>query len=263
VGFVDAASVVLPAPSAAPGTSSAPPAAGSELSLPGDPPAAGSMNGEDRATPRSRSGKDRSNPYVARIKALGGYNFFSVKDVNTLLSSDLLKYGWNLGAEAQVFIGSLLVVTARFERLQCSAFARDSSQSHVYQIDSGAWSALGGLELTVASTGKVSVHIGALAGMGLSQTITATDLSSAAPNVTTMSSKGFAGLAKLDVHYQATSALGLFLEGGYRLQKSPPMQPTDSPNGSQIFKDQTSGLYVPVTLDYSGPFGGGGLSISF
>jgi hypothetical protein len=183
--------------------------------------------------------------------------------VNTLLSSEVLKYGLSFGAEAQVLATSLFTITGRFERIQGGVFARDSSQSHVYQIDTGAWTALGGVEVTLASGPRLSVHLGALAGVGLSSTITATDLSSNAPNVTTMSSTSFAGLAKLDVHWLVTGPLGFFIEGGYRLQKSPLMQPTDSPNGSQIFKDQTTGVYVPVSLNYSGPFVGGGLSVSF
>jgi hypothetical protein len=250
VGFVDANSVVVAAP-AAPAS-----AEGAEPSLPGDTPPS------EPGAPRSR--RDRAEAYSMRIKALGGYNFFSVKDVNLLLNSDsLLRFGYSFGAEAQVFLSPLFSITARGERIQCGAFARDSAQSHVYQIDTGAWTAMGGVEVTLARTGKVSAHIGVLGGVGLSSTITATDLSAAAPNVTTMSSLGYAGIAKLDAHVQATGALGFFVEGGYRLQKTPAMQPSDSPNGSQIFKDQTTGVYVPVTLDYSGPFAGAGLSVSF
>lgn len=196
-----------------------------------------------------------------RVKMLGGYNLFSVGDVNALLGADVLKNGFNLGGEANFLFTPDLALVLRLERVFMTVFARDTKTNHTFQMDLSSWPLMLGLELALTSSPKFSTHFAVMGGLGLVTGLTATDLSEPSPNVTQLGTTTFAGLAKLDASYVIYKGLAGFLEIGYRYVRTPQVIPAESQAGSDVLKSK--GEFVPVAIDLSGPYASLGLSFTF
>jgi uncharacterized protein YgiM (DUF1202 family) len=259
IGFVAADALVLqavPSEDAPSQAASAPPPADSGI--------APSEMHRPTLSNESAFRNTKSRRYI-RIKAIGGYNFFSVGDVNTLLSANVLQFGFSAGGEIDFMFTQDLAFVIRIEKVFKSVFAQDQKTLKSFSMNLSSYPVMAGLNLALTSDTKWSTHFAVMGGLGLLTDLTAIDLSDAAPNVTEMTSTTFTGVAAFDLTYSFSKTWSVFAEVGYRyLQTSPiiPGTPT-SANGAAIFEAPNTQAFSPVSLNLSGPFVGGGMSVSF
>jgi hypothetical protein len=254
IGFVSADALILEAPAAPPDESGTQDLLAPPPKAPGAPPS-------PPPSPFSRRERVGSKKHV-RVKVFGGYDFFSVNDVNTLLQATLLQFGFSAGGELSYLVTPNLAIVLRGERIFKSAIARDLKSLQGYQMDVSSLPVMLGAELTLSKTRSFSSHVTVMGGLGLSTKLQATSVDDVAPNVTTVTAQPITAVGKLDFTYFFDDVWSLFFEGGYRYLKTSQLTPADSPNGSQIFKDPNTSAFVPVALDLSGPFVGLGLAIT-
>jgi opacity protein-like surface antigen len=242
IGFVQADTLVLePMPDL------------SDTSLP-DPVSASA------ATPGAEK-KARRSAVLVRLKALGGYNFFSLSDVNTLLGADVIKYGYSAGGQFEFVISPALAAVVRAEYLFKNVSARDRVADKVYDISVSSVPVMAGFNITLGSAPTWSCYLGVLGGLAPPTQLSATSTSEAEPNVTASSAMAYAGMAKLEVDYSIGKHFSVFGEGGYRYLATAQLTPSVAGNGSSIF--QSGGSDVPISISLSGPFVGLGAGIAF
>jgi hypothetical protein len=215
--------------------------------------------------PRSQRQRQAQQPRFRRykVKAIGGYDFFSVADVNTLFSANVLQFGYSAGVEFEYVVLPEWALVFRAERLFKSVLARDSNTLKSFDMSISSNPLMLGGEYTVSDNGIFSAHVALLGGIGLVTDLRATDLTDNPPNVTDMSALAYTGLLKADVTYSINKTWTVLAEAGYRYLATPQITPADSQNGSQIFKDPKTQAYIPLSLSLSGPFIGVGVGAAF
>jgi hypothetical protein len=212
--------------------------------------------------------RQRPSRQYLRFKALGGYDFFKSGDINSLYDADVLKFGYSMGLEMEYLFTPDLAMVVRFERVFKSVLGRDRNTTQKYDLQLGSWPLMTGVELTLTNgisnkTGKGLVtHFAVLGGIALQTQLTAEALSQSEPNITELSSPAFTGIARVDASYSFSRAFSLFAEGGYRYLKTTDLIPALAVNGSAIFQS-AAGVFIPVSLDLSGPFVGAGAAMTF
>jgi hypothetical protein len=251
VGFVVADSLILQAnPSDAPPT-----------------PESVAMPAVPGGTPKATSSRESPNSFGERkhmrAKLLGGYNFFSVGDVNTLFGASVLQFGYSVGAEFDFVFTPALAMVIRVERLSKGVVARDLKSLETFNMELSSLPLMAGVEYTITSTPRLSTHATLLGGLALQTGLQSTDLNQLTPNVTEFSSSTFTVVLKADATYSFNKTWSAFAEAGYRYLKAPQTIPATSVNGSTIFKDAATQAFVPISLDLSGPFIGLGAGVSF
>lgn len=210
--------------------------------------------------------RNRNRKKMIRLKLLGGYNFFSVGDVNNLLSANVLQFGFNAGGEIDFLFTQDLAMVVRLERVFKSVFAQDQRTTTAFDMSLSSIPLMVGLELTLTNDTKFSSHFTVMGGLAMLTDLTSTDINANVPNVTEMTSTTFTGVAKFDFTYAFNKTWSAFAEAGYRYLKTGQITPSTptTVNGSQIFQDpNNAGNYIPVSLDLSGPFVGLGVGFAF
>ena len=261
IGFVPSDALVLQAIAA--DDASAPPPM-QVAPAPSAPAAAGAPADGGRPTLSNESAfrNSKSNRKFIRVKALGGYNFFSVGDVNTLLNANVLQFGFSAGGEIDFMFTQDLAFVIRIERVFKSVFGQDQKTLKSFNMNLTSYPVMAGLNLALTSGPKWSTHFAVMGGLGLLTDLTAIDLSDPAPNVTEMTSTTFTGVAAFDLTYSFTKTWAVFAEAGYRYLQTSQIIPGAVENGSQIFENPNTGSFTPVSLNLSGPFIGFGLMVS-
>ncbi|MGK5084049.1 SH3 domain-containing protein [Bdellovibrionota bacterium FG-1] len=201
-----------------------------------------------------------------RFKILGGYNFFSMGDLNTLFgATSVMQSGYSFGGEFNWLVTHKITLVLRGEKVFKGVLARDTSTTSSYQLDLSSYPVAVGAEFKLTHSPKFSISLAILGGLAFSTDLTSTAVSAVAPNVTDLSATAFSGLAKLEGAFLLTKNLSVFAEVGYRYLRTVQMIPSTSAavNGSAIFKDPNTQNFVPVSLDLSGPLVSAGLALSF
>jgi uncharacterized protein YgiM (DUF1202 family) len=209
--------------------------------------------------------RNKSTRRFVRLKAIGGYNFFSVSDVNSLLNANVLQFGFSAGGEIDFLFTPDLAFIIRVERVFKSVFAQDQKTLKSFSMNLTSYPVMAGLNLALTSDTHWSTHFAVMGGLGLLTDLTAIDLSDTAPNVTEMTSTTFTGVAAFDLTYSFNKTWSVFAEAGYRYLQTSQIIPgtSASANGAGIFESPNTTNFVPVTLNLSGPFIGAGLGVSF
>lgn len=255
LGFIATESlIVAPLPATEDASVPAPPAAPS-------PPVASAPASANEPDPRKRAPRQR-----IRLRALGGYGFFSVGDVNDLFQAAVLRFGFHYGGEMGFLFTPRLAAVARFESVFKQQSVRSLNTLRIYDLSLSSYPAMAGLELAITNDRRISTHFAILAGLALRTSLASTDTGSVEPNVTEQSAHAFTGVAKLDISYALGTSWSVTGEVGYRYLKTPLVAPSAADagvSGSEIFKDPTTGAFVPVSLDLSGPFLSAGVAFSF
>jgi hypothetical protein len=196
-----------------------------------------------------------------RIKALGGYDFFDVGDVNDHLSANVLRFGYGAGLELEYPVMPWLAAVARVEYLFKAVAAHDGSTNKDFEMSVSSWPIVLGAQATLLTWESWSAHASLLAGLAPLTRISATSTSDSEPNVTEFSALGYTGVAKLDVAYSLNATWAFFAEAGYRYLTTSAQTPSLEGAGSSIF--QSGGEYVPIRINLSGPFVGLGVALAF
>ncbi len=265
LGFVPADQLLLQAPPSEEAPVQAPPQ-GSDLSTPGSMPQGLPEQRVGSARPAALGEapfRDKPLKKHLRLKGFGGYNFFSVTDGNGLFQADALKYGFNAGGEFAFMFTPDLAMVVRLEKMFKSVFARDTATLKTFQIDVSSIPFQMGIELTLIRDRRLSTHFSILGGLAVQTLLQSTALNEDAPNVTEHSAQAFTGMAKVDLTWHLGSTFSLFLEGGYRYLKTVQIVPGTSVNGSSLYKDALTQSFIPIAIDLSGPFVGGGIGVTF
>lgn len=212
--------------------------------------------------PRASRGGSARSRYVS-VKLLGSGGLLGGSEVNAQLDANVMKMGMAFGAEATAWINEWLGVVVRGEYLFNSITLTDQS-NRSFLISYSAIPLQGGLQAEWGRGTSFSFGGAILGGFapkaGLTSTLTSGDNSVMALSTTAMAFTG-----KLDAAYNFGKHFSIFLEGGYRYLKSKQAVPTEMTTGGDLFTDDgtTAGDFVPVALDFSGLFGGGGLMFHF
>ncbi|MGK5087478.1 outer membrane beta-barrel protein [Bdellovibrionota bacterium FG-2] len=191
----------------------------------------------------------------------GGLSLFSLSDANALIGFDGLKNGLSFGGELGFWPTRYLGFILRTEYLSKSVAATETTSAVEYSFGAQSLPVYLGINLRFLNEKKVSASLSLLPGYTLSNDLSGTASSLTAPNVTTFSAKSVTFLGKIDFWRILSQRFFLFAEGGYRYSKSAAITPTTIGAGSTVF--QSGGIYTPVSLNFSGPFGDGGVGLRF
>lgn len=199
---------------------------------------------------------------MIRLRGVGGMDFFSVADVNSLLGFDGIKSGYNYGGEAAIRLTQTLSLALRFENVFKKVVARDTATLKTYQLDLSSSPMMIGAELELSRERHYALYLSALGGLGMNTKLLSTSLNEAAPNETELKDHAYTGLIKMTLDWAVAKSVSASLEGGYRLLKTDPITPaTLEGAGKEIFTQNNA--YVPVAIDLSGIVVGAGVSFSF
>ncbi len=196
-----------------------------------------------------------------RFRFLGGLNFFSVGDVNTLFNFDELKLGFHGGMEFNLLLKSDIALVVRFERIFKTVVATDSVSRKSFQLDLNSTPVTTGVELLLSKDKKFFTQFVILGGLGIQTGLTSTALNEGAPNLTGYLDHAFTAMAKINGNWTLNKTWFFFGELGYRVLKTRTMaSPGVAGAGQEAFK--ANNVFVPIALDLSGPFAGFGLAVS-
>jgi hypothetical protein len=270
VGWIDSAGVnkeaPLPPPEAelpqsakmppAPDTLSSPGASETKETSPENIPYE-DIKSTDRPVVESREQEAKPKPHrhPYELKAFGGIQKIQFTEVNNLLGTTVFSATKYFGIQFGVPLEERLLAVIRIERLT------NSTSAGATNLSLSSTPVTAGLSYAFVKQKPILLQGSVLLGPAFSTTLDATATDLAAPNMTELSTTAFTELLKLDLGMQLSSAVELFIEGGYRFLKTSSVGPTTTVNGSALF--QSNGVNVPVPLDLSGPFIGGGLGFFF
>ena len=107
----------------------------------------------------------------------------------------------------------------------------------------------------------VQFGIGGYLGLGPNTQYSAIASNKDTPNETNYSGNAFHILLRTSLILKISEMSQLFAEGGYRYLNTGSLSVSKTGNGSSVFA--SNGDTAPVAVNLSGPFLGGGLSLSF
>lgn len=185
------------------------------------------------------------------LRLLSGYSFFKLGDVDSVLgTSGLIRNGFGYGGELGIFVTRSIALLFRYEQLQkkSNLTYAATGRSFSFSLTSTPWMA--GLEWELIRTPDNFFGLALLGGTASGTQLTSTEGAAATPNQTVFVDKPVAALLKADLGWFLNSWSVFYFEAGYRYQKSKKLTPGTAGNGADIF--QSSGVYVPIALDFSG-----------
>jgi hypothetical protein len=192
------------------------------------------------------------NPY--EIKAYVGIQKVSLSDVNNLLGTTVVNTMPYFGAQFGLPLSGSLNLLFRVDHLTASATAVGDS----FSLSSTPL--MLGFEYAFYRRKTFFMQASVLTGVALANTLDATASSQPTPNLTELSATSFTEMLKIDAGYDLSRVFSIYAEAGYRFLKSESVGPSIVGNGSSVFQN-SSGSYVPVPVDFSGPFIGIGLDV--
>ncbi len=197
------------------------------------------------------------------FEVFGGLSLFKYSEANALIASDFngIQNGLSFGGELGFWPTRVFGFILRAEYLSKAVIANESTTNTDYNIGATSLPIYLGINLRFLNEKKVSASLSLLPGYTLINQLTGRASALPASDQTVFSAKALSYLAKLDLAVSLTQKLFVFGEGGYRYSKSASITPTTAGAGCVIF--QTSGAYVPISLNSSGPFFDGGLGLRF
>lgn len=223
----------------------------------------GGRSGESLAAQRagySFMDEDLLHPRKKRVRfrLLGGADMFTLTEISNQLGFGTLSNGMYYGGEFQVRLSHYLLLLIRLENVKKSLNAQDDATNRDYQIDVSSLPISAGLGIEFALGESLSFQMNGLAGVGVSTEFKSTSLDESTPNETVLSSQPFTWIAQVSLNYHLSETIIFLLEAGYRSLLTSKLTPTQSVNGSELFK--TSGSFVPLPINLSGTFFGAGLA---
>lgn len=198
------------------------------------------------------SGEERRHPLMS---AFFGLQNVHLSDLNHLLGASPLSWNTDFGVQLDVPLSRHLFWSSRLEHLSGSG----SDASYTYSTVSTPLTS--GLSYAIYRKRGSMVRVSALIGVGIATRLDATADHQGAPNITEFSSTAFTQLAKLDMIFPVGVRTGFVFEGGYRGLASPSVGASVTGNGSSAF--QVNGISRPISIDLSGVFFLGGLTLQF
>ena len=205
---------------------------------------------DDEGISRTRS-KKNANPKF-RLKALGDFNFYNASGIITNFNG--LNLGYEFGLEIHYILNSSFSLALRGEYIFNSVNLTDSVSGNVFLIGTSAMPLQIGLVNTIADEDVFSIFLGVFGGYSPVTQVSSTLVSSTSASA--VSAATLTGLAKLEVDIRFYKRWALFLEGGYRFLQTGVLVPPTTGSGVSVFTSTFS-------INYNGPFFGGGLGVAF
>jgi hypothetical protein len=205
--------------------------------------------------------KLRLGAETIRFRAFGGMNFFQAREVNEFLSLGSLANGFGYGGELHLTFSPELALVVRAERMIKSVVAQDEASTQVFDIGVSSVPVMLGLEWTLARERGYAFYLGGLAGVGVNTTLSSTLVQTPANPIdsTRFVSNGLAGLVRGVLAYQATAAVQLYAEAGYRFLATTTGAPVGEGTGKEMWQD--GGEYRPLRVDQGGFTGAVGFAL--
>ena len=196
----------------------------------------------------------------ARARLMGGLDFFSASDVNTLYGFDALKTGLYFGGEFAWMVSPKVAIGLRVETLSKSVSASDASTGTDFDIQIKSMPVMVGPEFDLHRSRDWQIGFAAYVGLGLSTSLTSTASNLSGSNVTVLDGGGLTALGKFNFTKVFSKNFGAFLELGYRYLPGSAKTPSTAGNGSYIFREggSAAGTLLNASLNLNGPVAGFG-----
>lgn len=217
---------------------------------------------------------DPDSVKTASIRLGSGVGFGHFGAVNTLIGFDRFSNPLSFSAEVawKLTPAVMLLVGGDYSMhsltLSGTVSKSTTTVTRTYAFGESAIVARAGAAWLLVNEEHWLIDVALMGALSPAVTITAqltaaeaTDVSTASPNTTTLSALGFGAVTRLLIERRIWKGLGATVESGFRYITTTATQPSSSPNGSDLFKQNNA--YVPVALQLVGFYVQGGLSWAF
>jgi opacity protein-like surface antigen len=208
---------------------------------------------DPRDSDQSQPSSSSNDYHTWVIKLFGGLDFFNPSQLDSVIGSNALQTGIGFGGELDIALSKHVFVGLRVEDLSKTATGPDANGNQ-FQFSLSSVPVMAGFMFQLANGSDFTWDLGIYGGMGLSTSISGTETSAAAPNVTTASTTAPTFLINTDVDWHITDPFWIFLEVGYRYLNTSNVTPSSGSNGQSIFETTgTNPTFIPFQINLSGP----------